>query len=411
MRRLVLLAALGLAVCAAAWCVWWLRIEQTGRVDTTSLPRRPLPLPTDGTSIAQSFAVERTGTGNVCVVVANTSNQERQLVLQVLTDDDGQPAHAVQRSVAPIGPQSSDCLALSWMPELTSTQRVLWVTARAVSAEASSDLLLFQTTGDDYAAGRLLVGDTEKWGDLALQASAPLTTRWHAGWPRALFRPASELGVVMLASTVLLLACAATWATAAAVGSPRSRAGTVLLAVVSAVAVQAAAEWTPTARAPRAWNGPGVSLLDLLNDATMHTSFATLADGFALVTSDIGATRQRALFALPTSEVRWRVNVTEPTSLDTAVALRQEAWTNAGDGVVFTVAVSQGATTDVLWQRHVDPFNDAGARRWHDVTIRLDRYVGREVVLTLSTTPGPNGNAVLDAAMWREPVLRRSVMR
>ena len=78
---------------------------------------------------------------------------------------------------------------------------------------------------------------------------------------------------------------------------------------------------------------------------------------------------------------------------------------------MFTVSVSSGDRSDVLWEGLVNPFTDAGARRWQDVTVRLDRYVGRDVTLTLATSAGAAGNAVMDAALWREPVLRRSVTR
>jgi hypothetical protein len=409
--RADVLATLVVAACVSAWCTWWLAVDQTGGIDTTSAKVHALNLPTDGTLITQSFRAAPGGTGALCVLVGNTSDRERQLLLQVHADDSGRRSHLVQRSVLTVPPRSQDCLGVSRMPPATTPDTTLWLALRALSAESSSGVQVFSTDDDVAALGRLIVGDQERWGDLAFEAAGPMTTRWHVGWPRPLFKPASRPGVGLMVFGVLMVSMAAVWTASLAMAwSGRATAAIILLVPMSVLALQALS--TPPSKAnPPTWSGSGRTLLDTLPEATMRTSSGSLADGFALVTSDIGSAKHRALFALPTSNVQWRVNVTEPTSLDTAVALRQEAWTHAGDGVTFTITVSQGTTNDILWQGHIDPYANPGSRRWQDVTVRLDRYVGKEIVLSLSTGPGPSQNAVLDAAMWREPVLRKSVVR
>jgi hypothetical protein len=214
--------------------------------------------------------------------------------------------------------------------------------------------------------------------------------------------------VVLLVAGIVGVATLALSVAARLAGTSRSAGLTIGLAGTAILALQAVSAWSPHTAPASPWRGEGRALLDDLHDARMLTSWPMLAAGFDVTTSDIRTPADRVLLALPTSSVAWTLHLTEPTSLDTAVALRQEAWTRPGDGATFEISVVAGGRREALWHGHVDAFSDPRARRWHDVTVRLDRYVGQEVTLVLATGPGSGGNAVMDAAMWREPVLRRS---
>lgn len=255
------------------------------------------------------------------------------------------------------------------------------------------------------------MGDKPRWGTLGMKATAPASTRWYEGWPRGLYRPSVPTQLMAMAALAAAVAAAMVLLSVSTLAETQTVAATTAVAVpVVLASLHALSQWTPSPRAFQ-YSGAGQPLLARLREADMRTTHASLSEGFAVVASDIRPHGDRALFALPDSAVSWSLSLSEPTSLDTAAALRQEAWTRPGDGVTFTVSVTVDGRSDVLWTRHIDPFADQGARRWHDVTVRLDRYVGKTVTLTLATQSGPNGNAVLDAAMWREPVLRRSVVR
>ena len=67
--------------------------------------------------------------------------------------------------------------------------------------------------------------------------------------------------------------------------------------------------------------------------------------------------------------------------------------TERSDGVTFVVSV-QG---DEIFRQHYNQ------QKWQPVTLNLSPYRGRLVQLRFTTTPGPNGNASWDRAVWGEP--------
>lgn len=407
------LVCLAAALGGGAHAAWWLLLDQPARIDTLAgrTPRQ-WALPTDGSVLAQSFPVPTGGADAACVWIVNTIGAPRSLLVQLQADDRGRPALVLARAVRDVAAGGAPvCVGIPVPAPRSPRAATWWVTLRAISAEASGGLDVAVVSDLVLSRGRLLRSGEERWGTLGLVVSAPASTRWHVQWPRLLYRPSGASRTVGLLVIASALAAGSLWLVSSAFATTAQSARAAAIAVPALLAVlHAVTQWAP-APAPIRYEGPGRALLDELGDARMRTTVGGLGDGFAVVTSDIRAPGDRALFALPDAVVSWRVRVTEPTSLDTAVALRQEAWTRPGDGAMFTVSVSSGDRSDVLWEGLVNPFTDAGARRWQDVTVRLDRYVGRDVTLTLATSAGAAGNAVMDAALWREPVLRRSVTR
>jgi hypothetical protein len=407
------LVCLAAAIGAASYGAWWLLIDQTARIDTLAgrlADERPLP--TDGGIIAQSFPIPAGGTDAACVAVRNTASATRTVRLQVQSDDRRAPAQVLARAVREVAAGGARaCVDIPVPVALSRRDTTWWVTLRAVSAEASGGLSVLVAPDVAFPRGRLLVGGEERWGTLGLVVSAPASTRWHAQWPRDLYRPSRPGQLAGLLGVGSAIAAGGLWLASSVLATSARSAVATAIAVPAVLAVlHSLSTWTPRPP-PIRHDGEGRALLDQLHDAEMHTTAGGLGEGFAVLSSDIRASGDRVLFALPESAVSWRVRVTDPISLDTAVALRQEAWTRPGDGATFTISVSSGDRSDILWQGHVDPFANRGARRWQDVTVRLDRYVGRDVTVTLATSAGGTGNAVMDAAMWREPVLRKSVMR
>ena len=63
------------------------------------------------------------------------------------------------------------------------------------------------------------------------------------------------------------------------------------------------------------------------------------------------------------------------------------------DGVTFIVSV-QG---DEIFRQHYNQ------QKWQPITLDLSPYRGKIVKLRFTTTPGPNGNASWDWAVWGEP--------
>ncbi len=152
-----------------------------------------------------------------------------------------------------------------------------------------------------------------------------------------------------------------------------------------------------------------VSVLDLIErfpDAQKRTTMGTLHDGFAVVEVTIAGETKRCIFAHPFSRINWVIEQVPPNAvLKTMVGMRQESWSDFGDGALFRVGVSDGERYEEFFKQTIDPYNVETDRRWFPVEVDLLTYAGRRVEVIFNTEPGPHGNSVADAALWGDPRL------
>ena len=92
--------------------------------------------------------------------------------------------------------------------------------------------------------------------------------------------------------------------------------------------------------------------------------------------------------------------------LRVSVGLKQEAWTQEGDGVRFMALVSDGRASDELFVQDVNPFLNQTDRKWIPVMVDLSAYAGEEVDVILNTYgsgPGKGVDLRNDLAVWGSP--------
>ena len=84
-----------------------------------------------------------------------------------------------------------------------------------------------------------------------------------------------------------------------------------------------------------------------------------------------------------------------PDSPDIRLQFHIGLWEGSqnSDGVTFIVSVQE----DEIFRQHYNQ------QKWQPVTLNLSPYRGKIVKLRFTTTPGPNGNASWDWAVWGEP--------
>lgn len=405
-----LLPAVTVASAALTFVMWswhFLVLERTGDLDTAGgHEMRRVALPSNGEAVSQAFVSPRGGAGKACIMLNSTHVDPVPVVVQAHSTESERPGAVLARRAAAVqGMTQPVCLSLEGVARDAGR---LWVSVRLTSG-GGHEVFAHATLDDAYPDGQLFVGEREVWGDLAIRVTAPASTRWLQPdtWPPGVPRVTTSLGLVLLLTTSSAVAAGLVLAVASTASTRRGRVATIAGGVMIGLSVRVLSV-APEPPRPRRPAVEGRTLIDDLWAADMRTSWPRLGQALAVEESRIGGAAVRVLLALPSTEVRWSVDVDVPLSLDTGVTLREEAWTLPGDGVGFTIAAEADGATQVLWSAHVDPFFDPTARAWRDVTVRLDRYVGRSIVLVFRTDPGPQGNAVRDAAMWREPVVRPS---
>jgi hypothetical protein len=103
------------------------------------------------------------------------------------------------------------------------------------------------------------------------------------------------------------------------------------------------------------------------------------------------------------------VRIERATVLRADLAVAPEAWTEEGDGVVFSVYVEDTAGMHLLYSRYVDPKHHQQDRRWLPMRVDLSRFSGQIVRLILVTGSGPAGDRRFDWAGWGQPRLERPI--
>ncbi|CAN5804701.1 hypothetical protein BH18ACI5_BH18ACI5_05860 [soil metagenome] len=104
------------------------------------------------------------------------------------------------------------------------------------------------------------------------------------------------------------------------------------------------------------------------------------------------------------TRMAWDLTVPDHAWVEAEVALREEAWTRAGDGVLFRIGISLDGRYDELLNQAVNPFGRPDDRGWVPVAVDLSAYAGRAVSVIFNTGPGLEGdNRANDLAVWGSP--------
>jgi hypothetical protein len=151
--------------------------------------------------------------------------------------------------------------------------------------------------------------------------------------------------------------------------------------------------------------GAEIPLLQRLDGARWQPPLVNLNNpAIAARTEDLGDGPVPALLMHPPAAVTWRLRLSSPVVLRTAVGLRPEAWLRSGDGAGFTVSVTDGHRRELFRQR-LDPRGHPEDRRWLPVVVDLSPWFGRLIELRLATDVGPGTDPTYDWALWRDPRL------
>ena len=131
-------------------------------------------------------------------------------------------------------------------------------------------------------------------------------------------------------------------------------------------------------------------------------------DAFGLVDVVIDDRPVQAIVAR--GQTRLTIHATVPErgrALRVTFGLAPEVWEAPGDGVRFSIGVSDGRTFRERYVRVVDPFGQPADRRWHEAVVDLREYAGLTVDVVLNTRAGAPSSADVrnDVAIWARPLV------
>lgn len=294
------------------------------------------------------------------------------------------------------------------------------------TAQPGSGVQALVSLDDAMPDSALYVNGREQWGDLVFETRSARGTVWRdaAAYLReglsSRFPVQPALGLLLLLVNVALIglawhvifegwsmprpAAAGASATLSRGSDPtRFRVPPALAWTVMAALVAVSAVTMPDID----WgSGPAPGTIDLLErfpEAGKDPGGRRLHDAFRLERVDIDGVARRVLFAHPPSKVTWRLRLPTPARLETAFAIRPDAWQLRGDGVVFRIEVWEGGRSRTLVEQWVDPYDRPADRRWFPVSVDVSPWGGRDIDIVFTTEAG--FNAVHDAAVWGEPVI------
>jgi len=115
----------------------------------------------------------------------------------------------------------------------------------------------------------------------------------------------------------------------------------------------------------------------------------------------IASSAKKGIYAHPPQIFEVKISIPKtPSSLDFSIGINPAIFKEDGDGVGFSVTLSDGRNEYEIFSKYIDPKANPSDRKWFNESISLDNWAGKEVVLKFSTSGGPAENYDSDWAYW-----------
>ena len=101
---------------------------------------------------------------------------------------------------------------------------------------------------------------------------------------------------------------------------------------------------------------------------------------------EIQSVPRRVIFAHPPSQITYTVPVETGSSLAFAIGILPAAWEKIAQGVKFDIDVASDGVAEPLFSRVLMPKRNIGDRGWHNFTLPLEKFSGKIISLTFSTS-------------------------
>jgi len=125
---------------------------------------------------------------------------------------------------------------------------------------------------------------------------------------------------------------------------------------------------------------------------------------FTAADAVVGGLEKSVIAVSEPRRIAWDLEIPGRAWLEVSLALREEAWSAPGDGVLFRVGISFDGRYQELVTRVVNPRDVEADRGWIPVGIDLSPFAGKQASVIFNTGAGLSGdNRDNDHALWGEP--------
>jgi hypothetical protein len=367
--------------------------------------------------VSQTFDMEADGLDGVWLYPAITAGAAHGELLVDLLQVHGEMRQRLLRVAVPATDVSNSvALRVPFRPIRASRGVTYQVDVRHVHMADGPAIDLAVTRENVVRTGRLFVDGREQWGDLVFETSSRRATLPY--WMHDVLRPwpAWVRAWPTIALVLLIFNAVLAWACALAVGVtgadpeaqaladaapgqtervtvlPSARLAVWLIAVIGVVLAA-----RPTGRYR------SIDLIDALPDAHVDTTWPSLHAAISPELVVFFGRIHRSIVAMPTSTIRWEVDVPRGAVLRFGAAMRPDMWTRESDGIQMRVRVEHDGTSTQVAELTLVPMLVEMHKRLHQGEVGLNPWAGRRVTLAFESTPERFGNAVNDVPVWTEP--------
>ena len=170
-----------------------------------------------------------------------------------------------------------------------------------------------------------------------------------------------------------------------------------LVGVVAGLAVLAA--WWMSSSAPAV-------VIDLVDRLPSATQLRPSDETFHVQNVSLAGETKKSIYVAEPSRVIWEETVPARGWLQVSLAVREEAWTREGSGVLFLVGISHEGRYEELVSLIVNPYANAADRQWLPILLDLSPWAGQRVELIFNTRVAhAEASTANHLAVWGAPAI------